>query len=598
MSVSKRQCAWAARLLGRLCRQGLRSVIIAPGSRHTPLVLAAHNLAVEGRLEIFDVLDERVAGFVGLGLGRITGVPAAILTTSGSAGAHLLPAVIEAERSRIPLLVMTADRPPELRGVGAPQTIDQRSLYGCHVRESVDADPLNGEEGAASLATRLFQATLGLEPGPVHLNISFRKPLWEPGSDVCEVHDPMPPSRVSPCATSLDAETLNALSESLQDATRGMLFMGPGDPGLGAEPYGERRDALATAARRLSEILGWPLVSDGGSASRLSGSGENLVTSFESLVRSGALEDVHPDLILRLGQVATSTAVQDWLASRTSRSIALDPSGRPQDPAGVCEEPLRAHPADTLMELARRAPDRDPSGPWLSRWQRYERRARAALDDATSSPEPWSGALIRAVLERLPEGGLLHVASSLPIRDLDAFSGVPNRRIHVAANRGANGIDGMISTAVGEALAWTGPVVALIGDLAFAHDLGGLAAGRELLEGRPDASLTVIVIDNGGGAIFDGLPIAEHPTAHERHFVAPQRLQAGEIAAALHLSSTSVSGTRSFVSSALDEVLESPGLKVIHARVDRHQDRSLRQAAHERVGRAVRDTPGQIEETP
>jgi 2-succinyl-5-enolpyruvyl-6-hydroxy-3-cyclohexene-1-carboxylate synthase len=597
MSVAERQCSWAMELLSNLCRRGVTSVIIAPGSRHTPLVLAAHNLALEGHLEIFDVLDERVAGFVGLGLGRISGMPAAILTTSGSAGAHLLPAVIEAERSRIPLLVMTADRPEELHGVGAPQTIVQRDLYGVHVRESVEVQPLGNEEGAAALAARVMEVALGIEPGPVHLNIPFQKPLWEPGADTVVRREPMTPCPVPIPSDALHEAALNTLAQTLEGAERGLIFMGPGDPGHGGEPYDERRDALALAARGLSETLGWPLVSDGGAASRLCGNDAHLVTSLESLVRSGALEDVHPELILRVGQVATSTTIQSWLASRTSRSLAIDPSGRRQDPAGVSDEPIAAHPTHTLLELTGRVARREELSPWLSTWVGYERDARAALDAATTTEEAWSGALIRAVLDRLPEGGLLHVASSLPIRDLDAFSGAPNRRIHVAANRGANGIDGLISTAVGEALTWSGPVVALIGDLAFAHDLGGLAAGRQLLEGRSDTSLTLVVIDNGGGAIFDGLPIAAHPTAHEPRFVTPQRVQSTEIAAALQLPVRSVTATRSAVSCALAEILETPGLKVLHARVDRHRDRAARQQAHELVRDALHDGAEQNEVT-
>ena len=598
MSVAKRQCVWAKELLTDLCRRGVTKVIIAPGSRHTPLVLGAHNLALEGHLELFDVLDERVAGFVGLGLARITGTPAVILTTSGSAGAHLLPAVIEAERSRVPMIVITADRPEDLHGVGAPQTIVQRELYGVHARASLEAKPLSDEGSAPELAARSMKAALGLEPGPVHLNIPFEKPLWEPGSDVSPPESPLRPCPSHAPSIALDEETLDTLATALGETERGLIFVGPGDPGHGNETYGARRDALALAARELSEVLGWPLVSDGGSAARLEGRDGNLVTSLESLVRSGRLDDVHPDLILRVGQIATSTSIQTWLGSRTSRSIAVDPSGRRQDPAQVSEEPLSALPAQTLMELARRASVERTPGSWLKTWMTYERHARVALDGATDSDQAWSGAVVRAVLDRLPEGGLLHVASSLPIRDLDAFSGAPNRRIHVAANRGANGIDGLISTSLGEALAWSGPVVALIGDLAFAHDLGGLAAGRQLLERRSDASLTIVVIDNGGGAIFDRLPIAAHPTAHEPRFVTPQRLRATEVAAALQLETSSVPGTRVAVSKALDEILETPGLKVLHARVDRHQDRQARDRAHEMVKAALHEDHGLREATP
>ena len=587
MSVAVQQCAWAMGLVAELCRRGVTRAIIAPGSRHTPLVLAAHNLAKAGHLEIYDVLDERVAGFVALGLGRVTGEPAMVLTTSGTAGAHLLPAVIEAERSRVPMLLITADRPQHLHGVGAPQTIEQRDLFGVHARLSVAADPLGKTTSAAELAGQVMNVTTGEEPGPVHLNVPFEKPLWEPGAD------PAGPKQLTrrhgdhDTRSLLSADELASLARTLTGAERGLIFAGPGDPGHANGRYETRRDDLTRAARRLAETLDWPLVADGASAVRLCGRDDNLVTSVESLVRSGELDEVHPDVILQVGQTATSTAIQKWLGSRSSRLIPLDPSGRRQDPAQISEAPRTTDPALTLEALVDLVETRREPSPWGERWRALERIARSALDEATEDGQAWSGAVVRAVLDRLPEAGLLHVASSLPIRDLDAFSGAPVRRLHVAANRGANGIDGLISTALGEALTWRGPVVALIGDLAFAHDLSGLAAARELLETRADTSLTLVVVDNGGGAIFDGLPIAAHPTAHEPHFVTPQRLVATQIAEALGLETRSVKGTRRAVSTALDEILETPGLKVLHVQLDRHEDAQRRALAHGRVQEAL-----------
>ncbi len=599
MTVAHRQCSWALGLLGALAAEGARRFVIAPGSRHTPLVLAAHNLAAAGHVEIHDVLDERVAGFVALGAGRVTGCPTVVLTTSGSAGAHLLPAVIEADRSRVPMIVVTADRPDRLQGVGAPQTIRQHGLFGCHARAAEIAAPLSDSEPPGELAARVFRLARGPEPGSVHLNVPFEKPLWEPGADpLPEASDLKLTSTEAPVAA-LTPDALERLADALEGAQRGLLFLGPGDPGHARGRYERRRDELAQAALGLAEILGWPVVTDGASPARLGRATDPMITSMESLVRSGWVDDAQPDLIVRTGQVATSTGVQRWFATRSCRSIALDPSGRRQDPAGVSDEPLVAEPAEALLALAGclkgRGAERAPSA-WSTAWLAGERRARRTIEACAREAGSWSGAVVRATLQQLPEGGLLHVASSMPIRDLDAFSGVTNRRLYVAANRGANGIDGLVATSLGEALAWGGPVVSLLGDLALSHDLGGLAAAQEALRSRPSASLTLVVLDNGGGAIFDELPIAEHPTAHEPRFVTPKGLDIGEVGAALGVVTKTVEASYAEVSDALGPLLETPGLSLVHVKVDREGDASARRATHERVAVALESTqrPGEV----
>ena len=587
MSVAHRQCAWAQALLSELCRLGVQTAVIAPGSRHTPLVLAAHNLAAAGHLKLYDVLDERVAGFMALGLGRVSGSPTVVLTTSGSAGAHLLPAVIEADRSRVPLIAITADRPARLQGVGAPQTIDQRDLFGVHTRGDEHPTPLEPKEPAHRLAARVMERAQGDEPGPIHVNVPFEKPLWVEGADPLAPTELERASAARPPGPTLQDSTLQELARTLQSAERGLVVVGPGDPGHARGFYGARRDEQADAARRLAKVLRWPLIADGASPARLLGSDPDIVTSLESLVRSGELDEVHPEIILRVGQIATSTTIQGWLATRRSRTIPFDPSGRRQDPAGVCDAPVTADPATALQDLAERVQSRAHDTRWSLAWREAETLGRQALSELAETDEPWSGAVVRAVLERLPEGGLIHVASSLPVRDLDAFSGAPNRRLHVASNRGANGIDGLISTALGEALSWGSPVVCLIGDLAFTHDLGGLAAAREILDERSDASMTLVVLDNGGGAIFDALPIAEHPTAHEPRFVTPKGLEISGLASALGIEHRAVSGTRPEVSGALGEILEAPGLKILHVTLDRREDAARRAEAHDRVRAAV-----------
>ena len=427
----------------------------------------------------------------------------------------------------------------------------------------------------------------GDEPGPIHINVPFEKPLWVEGADPRgSMELDRAPSAGSPIPT-LEEGALQELARTLQSAERGLVVVGPGDPGHARGAYRARRDEQADAARRLAQVLRWPLIADGASPARLLGSAADVVTSMESLVRSGELDEVHPQVILRVGQIATSTKIQEWLATRRSRTIPFDPCGRRQDPAGVCDAPVAADPATALQALAARVQSRDQETGWSLAWREAEALGRQALNESAQTGEPWSGAVVRAVLERLPEGGLVHVASSLPVRDLDAFSGAPNRRLHVASNRGANGIDGLISTALGEALIWGSPVVCLIGDLAFTHDLGGLVAAREILDERSDASMTLVVLDNGGGAIFDALPIAEHPTAHEPRFVTPKGLEISGLASALGIEHRAVSGTRREVSEAIGEILEAPGLKILHVTLDRREDAARRAEAHERVRAAI-----------
>ncbi|MCO5169838.1 MAG: 2-succinyl-5-enolpyruvyl-6-hydroxy-3-cyclohexene-1-carboxylic-acid synthase [Planctomycetes bacterium] len=562
MSAAARNASLAASLVAALVRGGVREVVVSPGSRSAPLALA---FAARTDVRVHVLVDERAAGFVALGLARATGDPVALLATSGTAGAHWYPAVIEAALSSVPLVLLTADRPPELQGCGAPQTIDQARLFGAHVRAFAAVGPATPEAPpgwAGAVAARLVDQAKGPPAGPVHLDVALREPLWAPG---CEPPPATGVPVVRRARPRLPAEVAREALEHLA-GERGVIVAGPrcAPPGGGA---------LAPAVGALSDALGWPVVCD-------ALSGLRHVRSADALLRDPAFRAEHrPTHALRLGQVPTSKVVQRWLADAAPRTVLVDPDGQWHDPEHQAALLLVADPVDACYALARSAGDRAKEEAWGASWAAADRAARAALDRAARDGW-WEGAVARAVVDALPPGALLVVASSLAVRDVDAFGGAPAAAL--LSSRGANGIDGTIATAAGAALGWSaGPVVALVGDLAFVHDLGGLAAAREL-----EVPLTVVVVDNGGGAIFGQLPVAAHPTAFERLFLAPSRLDLAAAARGLGAEAVTVHDLP-----ALRAILArgGPGARVVRAPVERTEGARRREAAWAAVSRAWRE---------
>jgi len=545
----------AGPLASALAAGGVREVVVSPGSRSTPLVLAFAALEPAVRLHV--VLDERAAAFVALGLARASGRPPALVCTSGTAGGHYLPAVLEASASRLPLLLLTADRPPELHGCGSPQAIDQRGLLGRHVRVELTLGPPAPDVGPAFLAREAARAldAARAEGGPVHLNVAFREPLWTDGP----TPDVVPAPQVLRGPARPDAALLARLGPRLGRARRGAIVCGP-LTGAGLDEAA----GFARAVTDLGRALGWPVLADPLSRVRWGGHDTTgVVAAGDALLRCEAFAAARaPDVVLRFGRVPTAKPIQAWLARAEALVVA--------EPTGLCRSLLGA--------LGRPATAAD----WLPGWRAAEAAAQDALR-AASAGSLWGGAVARLVLESLPAGGLLHVASSLPVRDLDLAGACRATPAIAVGNRGVNGIDGTIATAAGEALAGRGPVVALTGDLAFLHDLGGLLAASGL-----DADLTVVVVDNGGGAIFDQLPIAAHPTAYERFFLTPQ---AADLAALCR--GVGAGHARAADRAALRAALaDRPGgLRVIEVPLERVVDGVLRRAARDAVARAVAPEP-------
>jgi len=463
------QATYCATLVDEWIRLGVTHAVIAPGSRSTPMAIA---ITDRSELSVHVVHDERSAGFVALGLG-LDGSAALLLCTSGTAAANFYPAVVEAGLSEVPMIVLTADRPDELRGVGAPQTIDQIDLFGNHVRWS--RDPGVPEDTERTLWRELAgDAWRHACVGPVQLNLAFREPLLgTPG--------PLPAAGPLP-SPAMAVRRPDAVPDAARTG-RGLIVVG-GRSGV-------RIDDVAA----LHTATGWPIIADPISGMRhLDGA----ISTIDALLRHEGFADEHvPDVIVRIGRPAASKVLAQWTARIDVPLIqvggpgVIDPD---HNVTAVCT-------IETLLEEIRGVVSGElQCDEWLTSWLDADRRADEVITAMLTGPGPFSEpGVARCVADHRPDGAVLTVASSMPVRDLEWFGG---RRARAHANRGANGIDGVTSTALGRALAGTTSVV-LIGDLAFVHDSSALVG----LSAR-GADLRVVVVDNDGGGIFSFLPQA------------------------------------------------------------------------------------------
>jgi 2-succinyl-5-enolpyruvyl-6-hydroxy-3-cyclohexene-1-carboxylate synthase len=498
-----------------LVRCGMRDACTSPGSRSTPLVLS---LAREQRLRCHSHIDERCSGFFALGLAKASGLPVAIACTSGTAVAELLPAVVEAYEARVPLIVLSADRPPELRELGAGQTIDQLKIFGGFAKWFFEV----GTHEASServrwmrtLACRAWWTALEGRPGVVHLNFPLREPLVcdelpeAPGEGRADgrpyVSRPAQARETNPEAglalNAFPGSPVSTLLELVRSCRRGVLVAG----------RNERKTTLGHAAARFCELLGWPLLADPMSGARR---GDAAVAHYDALLREPGFAREHtPDFVLRVGDLPVSKSLRTWLAGLTDTpQVALDPEGAWQDPASVLSSSLAVEPAaslNALTDMLEGSPT--PDSDWLARWRSADEMAAEAILGVLAAggcSEPSVAAELGVLL---PEEATLFVASSMPVRDIETFWPVRPDPPRVLCNRGANGIDGTVSSAFGAAAASREPVVLLIGDVALAYDLSALLVARRL-----GLKLTIVLINNEGGGIFDFLPVAEVKMARD-----------------------------------------------------------------------------------
>jgi 2-succinyl-5-enolpyruvyl-6-hydroxy-3-cyclohexene-1-carboxylate synthase len=486
-----------------LTRCGMRAACTSPGSRSAPLVLS---LAREPRLRCFSHVDERCAGFFALGLAKASGLPVAVACTSGTAAAELLPAAIEAREARVPLLLLTADRPAELRENGAGQAIDQLKLFGGAAKWffEVGVHEAGREQlrWMRTLACRAYWTALEGSPGAVHLNFPLREPLVseeQPPADLTGRGDGAPYlRRASFAADSADADAGNRrLAELARGARRGVLIVG----------RHERQTDLGQAAAAFAATAGWPLLADPLSGARR---GEAAIAHYDALLRDEHVAaSLRPDLVLRVGDLPVSKPLRTWLAGLDGvHQVALDPEGAWQDPASVLAESLALEPADALSRLAGTlsGPEGAPAsadGDWLALWRSADELAAEAIQGVLAQHTLSEPEVASELGVLLPREATLFVASSMPVRDVETFWPVRPDPPRVLCNRGANGIDGTVSSAFGVAAHDPGPVVLLIGDVAMAYDIGGLLAATRL-----GLKLTIVLLDNGGGGIFDFLPVS------------------------------------------------------------------------------------------
>jgi 2-succinyl-5-enolpyruvyl-6-hydroxy-3-cyclohexene-1-carboxylate synthase len=546
--------AFALVLADELARRGVRHAVIAPGSRSTPIALA---FAEHPKITVHVRIDERSAAYLALGIAKATGDVVPVLCTSGTATTYFHGAVMEADLARVPLLLLTADRPPELHGIGANQTVDQSGLYGSAVRWSYDIPPPEAHPDAVDAWRETVRTTvercLGLqgEPaGPVHLNLALREPLIPVDDGTGFDYDlGLDRSRQLTVTKPPPVTAPDELASALGDVRQGVVIVGDvaGDP----EPV-----------LRWSEAVGWPLIAEPHSTARR---GASPIRAADLLLRDQSFVDTHrPDLVVVVGRIGLSRAMQDWL--RTVDHVVIAPDGGNWDTtrSAIRVIPTSAAALDRLDAAAHRADDG-----WLAAWTSASHRVSAAIDEVLdANPDLSEPRIARDVARLLPAGAALVVASSMPIRDLDLVM-EPRDDVTVYANRGVSGIDGFVSTAQGIATGrGSGPTVALCGDLSLLHDSNGLIRGDEL---QPD--LTYVVINNDGGGIFSLLPQgnAVEPAAFERLFGTPHGVSIETLAAAY--------GVPHRLVSTADELAESlstfSGIRIVEIRTDRQDNAAL-----------------------
>ncbi|MDO8681414.1 MAG: 2-succinyl-5-enolpyruvyl-6-hydroxy-3-cyclohexene-1-carboxylic-acid synthase [Acidobacteriota bacterium] len=594
MAPDREAFAYVGAFVDEMARAGVRHVCVAPGSRSTPLALTIAN---HPALRTWMHIDERSGAFFALGLARALGEPVALLCTSGTAAANFLPAVVEARSACVPLLVLTADRPPELRDVGAAQTIDQNRLFGAHAKWFVEVALPEATPDmlryARTLAARAIAQTMATPAGPVHLNFPFREPLVPspagPPADLTADDarawhgraDGAPWVKVTDSPPSLDWAMARQLAARLRSAERPLLVCGP-----------QPDAALAAPLATLAESLGAPLLADPLSQLRWGAHGRaSLIDRYDAALRhEPTVATLAPDLVLRMGGVPTSKTLAQYLQRHASVPLVVVDPARWPDPTLLADEMVHADPRQLCEQLLGVLKDeRDTSSTnaeWLARWRQVNWAAGAALECYTDSlGEPFEGRALADIVAGLPAGATLFVSNSMPVRDLDAFASGDTRSIRVLANRGANGIDGVVSSALGAAAAaretGDGPLVLVIGDLALYHDMNGLLAAK-----LHSLDATVVVLNNDGGGIFSFLPQAAHATHFEQLFGTPHGLDFAPVAAlyGAHYHRTHDSET---LRRSVAEGIAGHGLHLVELRTDRSRNVVLHHEAWAAVAAAL-----------
>jgi len=578
MDTTNANTALASAFVEELARCGVRRAVVSPGSRSTPLAVA---LWREPRIEVTVILDERSAAFFALGAAQASGAPVAMLCTSGTAAANFHPAICEADESAIPLIALSADRPPELRSIGAGQTIDQIGLYGSAVRWFCEVGTHEADDEGLlhyrAVACRAFAAARGeSRPGPVHLNLAWREPLAPLAVEgAVTATDPLAlegrGERPLTAVTTQDHEPsdflLEEVAKHIDEAATGVIV-------AGRQLNPELREPLA----HLAAAAGLPILAEPTSQLRCGPHDRShVVTTYDLLLRDeGFAERLRPDLVLRFGEMPTSKPLRAWIAASGADQLVVDPLGGWNEPSRRAAALLRADPTELAAGWAARVGRGDRAN--AEAWIAAEGAAAAAIDTAlTTDGPPTEPALHRALGAAHRDGDLVYTASSMPIRDQEAFLATGGADALFLCNRGANGIDGLVSSGIGAAAATRRPTTIVTGDLGLLHDLGGLAALRDV-----DTPVRVVVIDNDGGGIFHFLPQAKALEGDEFEALlgTPREVEAERAAALFRLPYRAVD--------ALGELPDAlaAGTGLIEVVVDRQANVE----AHRRLAAAVSAT--------
>ena len=551
-----------------LVAQGVEHFVISPGSRSTPLALT---LANTPGLRTWIRLDERSAAFFALGLAKSSNKPVALVCTSGTAAANYLPAITEAHWSETPMIVLTANRPPELRGWGAGQTIDQTNIYGSSVRWFTEL-PIADQSSTIwfqRAAARAVQTSMGLRPGPVHLDWPFREPL-EPQGET-DGPPPIEPLFLEPPKLSLDFHVAKRLAASFENKPRGIVVAGPMHTGT----------RWRAAVQDFCKKTGYPLLAEPLSQLRVPAHDVAVINHHDHLLRSTWADNAVPQIVVRLGGAPTCKPLRLWLEQHRPPMTMFDPSNSWSDPSFTVTELVSAGPEglQSISELINPSMF-DPS--WRRQWLEADATATAAIDLILDNETLLQPAVARELGRRLPKDHLLYVSNSMPVRDVDSFLEYRSDPLVVHGNRGASGIDGMISSAAGAAASGR-PTTLLIGDLAFQHDLGGLVAAI-----NDNLTLTIIVVENQGGGIFDYLPISKVVDASlfQQLFTTPQNLNISEVVKALGIEHRQVTDLQTLTV----HLERHGGLRVITIPVD--ADLDLDQ--HQRISQAIQQSVASI----
>jgi 2-succinyl-5-enolpyruvyl-6-hydroxy-3-cyclohexene-1-carboxylate synthase len=565
---------WAYLIVEELLRCGVGFFCVAPGSRSTPLVAA---LAANEKARSLIHFDERGTAFAALGYARATGCPAAWITTSGTAVANGLPAVVEAATDGVPMVLLTADRPPELRQTGANQTIDQPDIFGDYVRWRFDLPAPDPGIDPAMVLTTVDQAAYraGRTPqGPVHLNLMFREPFLSGPEDEDILSGPAswvqgddPYTRYAATKPAVDEMEIYRLWETLRPVKQGLVVAGR----LASRKQGE-------AVLRLAGTLGWPLLPDVGSQVRLGS--EGIAAHYDALLAGDSFAGSHaPETVVHVGGRALSKRLEQFLASsRPDPYVVVRENPFRLDPAHRVTHSVEANVLDFCSALVRAAtedpPAIDPS--WTVGWREASEEVARHLDGIFSG-EPNEPLVARVLSRKVPQDHGLVVASSMPVRDLDTYAAADGAPVPVAANRGASGIDGTVATAAGFARGLGRPVTLLIGDLALLHDLNSLAMLR-------DVHVIVVVVNNDGGGIFSFLSIARHEEFFEPYFGTPQGV-GFEAAAKMFGLAYELPGTMEDFVEAYGSACARGSSTLIEVKTDRGENVAL----HRRLLQAVAD---------